>query len=142
VQSRANLDPENYFGKPLRDAVLAGRVPQSRIDDSIRRQLRSLFAIGVIDNPPTPGQPIAYSLSRLVAQRAAEAGIVLLKNDHSLLPLAMGAKRILVIGRYAVWVQGEGEVRIDRVGGPSIPGGGGIEWLRLGRTFANAGDCL
>lgn len=101
VQSGASLDPEPYFGAPLRAAVEAGKVPQARIDDMVRRQLRSLYAIGVIDRPPQPGAPIDYMAHRLVAQRAAERGLVLLKNEGDALPLAKGAKRLLVIGRHA-----------------------------------------
>jgi beta-glucosidase len=101
TQSGANLDPAPYFGGPLRDAVAKGRVPQARIDDMIRRQLRSLYAVGVIDHPPHAGAPIDYMAHRLIAQRAAERGLVLLKNDAGTLPLAKGAKHILVIGRRA-----------------------------------------
>lgn len=101
VQSGANLDPEPYFGAPLRAAVAAGKVPQARIDDMVRRQLRSLYAAGVIDRPPQTGAPIDYIAHRLVVQRAAERGLVLLKNEGDTLPLAKGAKRILVIGRHA-----------------------------------------
>lgn len=101
VQSGANLDPAPFFGAPLRAAVTAGTVPQARIDDMVRRQLRSLYAVGVIDNPPQPGAAIDYSAHRLIAQRAAERGLVLLKNENGALPLAKGAKRILVIGQHA-----------------------------------------
>ena len=54
VQSGAMLDTAPYFGRPLRDAVAAGRVPQARIDDMVRRILRSLFAVGAIDAAPEP----------------------------------------------------------------------------------------
>ncbi len=101
VQSGANLDPEPFFGPPLRAAVEAGKVPQARIDDMVRRQLRSLYAIGVIDHPPQPGAPIDYMAHRLIAQRAAERGLVLLRNEDDALPLPKGAKRLLVVGRHA-----------------------------------------
>lgn len=101
VQSGANLDPEPFFDAPLRDAVAAGRVPQARIDEMVRRQLRSLFAVGVLDTPPAAGGDIDYTAHRLLAQRAAEQGIVLLKNADGCLPLAKGANRLLVIGEHA-----------------------------------------
>lgn len=101
VQSGANLDPQPFFGQPLRDAVARGEVPQARIDDAVRRQLRSLFAVGAIDDPARPGGAIDYGAHRLIAQRAAEAGIVLLQNRGDALPLAKGAKRLLVIGAHA-----------------------------------------
>ncbi|MEV2211267.1 glycoside hydrolase family 3 C-terminal domain-containing protein [Streptomyces sp. NPDC050997] len=101
VQSGANFDPQPYFGTPLREAVREGRVPQQRIDDMVHRQLRTLFRLGVIDNPPVPGGAVDYSADDLIAQRAAERGLVLLKNTGGLLPAPQGLQRILVIGRHA-----------------------------------------
>lgn len=124
VQSGANLDPETFFGAPLRAAVASGAVPQSRIDDSIHRQLRSLFAVGAIDTPAVAGQPIDYSANRLVAQRAAEVGIVLLKNEEDILPLAKGAKRILVVGLHADSgvLSGGGSSSVTPIGSVKVPG--------------------
>jgi beta-glucosidase len=101
VQSGANFDPEPYFGEPLRTAVREGRVPQERIDDMVQRQLRTLFRLGVIDHPPVPGGPIDYDADNLIAQRAAERGLVLLKNDGDLLPARQGLQRILIVGGHA-----------------------------------------
>ncbi|MGI4955784.1 MAG: beta-glucosidase [Janthinobacterium lividum] len=124
AQSGANLDPAPFFAAPLRDAVAAGRVPQSRIDDAVRRQLRSLFAVGAIDRLSPPGQPIDYTANGLVAQRAAEAGIVLLRNQGGLLPLALGARRILVVGRHADAgvLSGGGSSNVSPVGSLHIEG--------------------
>lgn len=124
VQSGANLDPEVFFGAPLRDAVKKGTVPQARIDDMVRRQLRSLFAVGVLDHPPKPGGAIDYSAHRLMAQRAAEQGIVLLRNDRNLLPLAKGAHRIVVIGTHADIgvLAGGGSSAVTPVGSTSTTG--------------------
>lgn len=101
VQSGANIDTQPFFGGPLRIAVESGKVPQARIDDAVRRQLRSLISVGAFDHPAIPGQPIDYMQNRLTAQRVAEAGIVLLRNEGGFLPLAKGAKKILVVGHYA-----------------------------------------
>ncbi len=100
VESAADLDPEAYFGAALKQAVAAGRVPRERIDDMVLRILRSLFVVGVIDDPPCPGAAVDFELHRRIVQRAAEAGIVLLKND-GLLPLAASSGVILVIGAHA-----------------------------------------
>ena len=43
-----------YFGEPLKQAVLGGQVPQARLDDMVHRIVRSMFANGVIDEPPVP----------------------------------------------------------------------------------------
>lgn len=101
VQSGANIDPEVFFGAPLRHAVQMGRVPQSRIDDAVRRQIRSLIAVGAVDNPIIEQGSIDYTQNKLVAQRVAEAGIVLLKNDDHFLPLEKGKDKILVVGHNA-----------------------------------------
>ena len=101
VQSASNLDREEYFAGPLRAAVAAGRVPQARVDDMVRRILRSLFAVGVVDDPARPGGTIDFDAHQAIAQRAAERGIVLLKNEHGVLPLAAGLPRILVVGGHA-----------------------------------------
>lgn len=101
VESGAQWVPDQFFGERLAAEVSAGRVPQSRIDDMVHRILRSLFAIGVIDDPPRPGGPIDYDAHRLIAQRAAEQGIVLLKNAGNILPVSRQAGHILVIGAHA-----------------------------------------
>lgn len=100
VQSGANLDRQVWFGQPLREAVAAGEVPQARIDDMVKRILRGLFAVGAVDHPAQPGGDIDYMAHRLIAQREAEQGIVLLKNAQAL-PLKKGAKKLLVVGVHA-----------------------------------------
>lgn len=124
VQSGANLDPQHFFAQPLRDAVSAGLVPRTRIDDMVARQLRSLFAVGAIDRHAPPDGHIDYMAHRLVAQRAAERGIVLLKNEHGILPASRGARRLLVIGRNAdVGVlAGGGSSAVSPVGSLSLEG--------------------
>ena len=101
VQSGADLDPEPFFAAPLRQAVAAGQIPPARIDDMVRRILRSLFAAGIVDDPPTPGAPIDTAAHQQLAQRIAESGIVLLQNDGPLLPLDPQGGPILVIGGHA-----------------------------------------
>ncbi|MEW9623544.1 beta-glucosidase family protein [Rhodanobacter geophilus] len=93
------FDKEVYFDQPLRAAVASGEVPQSRIDDMARRILRSLFAAGVLDHPATQSA-IDFAADRRVAQRAEEAGAVLLRNRDALLPLS-AAQSVAVIGGHA-----------------------------------------
>jgi beta-glucosidase len=94
-----SFDKEVYFDKPLRAAVASGEVPQARIDDMARRILRSLFAAGTIDHPAKP-MPIDYTVSRAVAQHAEEAGAVLLRNEHELLPLSPTLTSVALIGAH------------------------------------------
>lgn len=86
-ESGQELDHEVYFGAPLKTAVEGGSVTPARLDEMVTRVLRTMFAAGVIDKPsPLTPQPIDYAANALIAQRTAEQGIVLLKNDGSLLP--------------------------------------------------------
>lgn len=124
VQSGANLDQQLWFGQPLRQAVAAGEVPAGRIDDMVRRILHSLFAVGAIDHPAVAGGPIDYAAHRLLAQREAEQGIVLLKNDDAALPLKKGARKLLVVGAHADHgvLTGGGSSAVTPIGSLRLPG--------------------
>lgn len=100
-QSGAQLDRKVWFDKPLREAVAKGEVPAERVHDMARRVLRSMFAVGLFDTPSRQGQPVDYAAGAQVSKATAEQGIVLLKNDRGLLPLAKGARKIVVVGGYA-----------------------------------------
>ncbi|HUO97130.1 MAG TPA: beta-glucosidase, partial [Rhizomicrobium sp.] len=91
------FDRDHYFGDKLKAALASGQVPQARLDDMVHRILRSMFAKGLFDYP-LKARPIDVKADLDVAQRAAEEGIVLLKNANNLLPLTAKARRIAVIG--------------------------------------------
>lgn len=122
-QSGQELDKALYFDAPFAEALAAGRISQARLDDMVRRYLVGLIDNGVLDAPvvETP-QPIDYAAHAEVAQRAAEQGIVLLKNERDVLPLAAAATRIAVIGGHAdVGVlSGGGSSQVRSVGGAPI----------------------
>jgi beta-glucosidase len=122
-QSGQELDKAIYFGAPLKAAVESGAVSTARLDDMVARYLTGLIASGAYDAPaPATPQPIPYARHAEVAQRAAEAGIVLLKNENGLLPLAETAKRIAVIGGGADLgvLSGGGSSQVRSVGGAPI----------------------
>jgi len=81
----AGLDQEqpggDYFGAPLKQAVEKGEVPMSRLDDMVHRILRSMFAAGVIDNPPVR-RVVDPFRGRDDSQQVAEESIVLLKRPE------------------------------------------------------------
>jgi beta-glucosidase len=122
-ESGQELDAKIFFGAPLAEAVAAGRVTPQRLDEMVGRILTGVIASGLYDNP-TPTQPVAidYAAHAEVAQRAAEAGIVLLKNDGNLLPVAKNARSIVLIGGHAdVGVlSGGGSSQVRSVGGVPI----------------------
>ncbi|GAB7531145.1 glycoside hydrolase family 3 protein [Pseudomonas sp. 3A(2025)] len=124
VQSGANLDDAHYFGEALRQAVASGQVAQARVDDMVTRILRSLIAVGALDDAAAPAFPVDYSLHKLIAQRQAEQGIVLLKNADQALPLPQRAPRLLVIGAQADHgvLCGGGSSSVTPVGSVSLPG--------------------
>jgi beta-glucosidase len=135
--SAAGLDHEEpgwiFFGEELKKAVEAGKVPQAEVDDHVRRILRSMFATGVIDDPPQ--KSVVDVMGGLeISQRIAEQSTVLLKNDHGLLPLdASKIKTIAVIGPHADvgMISGGGSAQVDPPGGNAImpPGKGRTYWL-------------
>ncbi|WP_242123605.1 beta-glucosidase [Sphingobium sp. Sx8-8] len=97
-QSGEQIDRKPYLSTLLEQALAAGRVPQSAVDQAAGRVLHSIYAHQLDRYPLAVGTTIDLSANAAVAQRAAEAGIVLLKNEGGLLPLAHQARRIVVIG--------------------------------------------
>lgn len=122
-ESGQELDKRIFFADELKKAVESGAVPMARLDDMVVRYLTGLIETGAYDTPvPGNAQPIPYAVHADVAQRAAEAGIVLLKNDGDLLPLAATAKKIVLIGGHAdVGVlSGGGSSQVRSVGGAPV----------------------
>ena len=83
------MPDDSYFGVALKQAVQAGHVPQSRLDDMVTRIVREEFRFGLFDHPSpdTPNTIASTPAHVAVAKTAAEDGTVLLKNAGSLLPL-------------------------------------------------------
>ncbi|MGY4397159.1 beta-glucosidase [Sphingomonas sp. UYAg733] len=122
-QSGQELDSAIYFGAPLKAAVEGGQVPMARLNDMVVRYLTGLIETGAYDAPmPAKALAIPYARNAQVAQRAAEAGIVLLKNQRGVLPLTRTAKRVVLIGGHAdVGVlSGGGSSQVRSVGGAPI----------------------
>ena len=122
-QSGQELDKAIFFGAPLKEAVEKGQVSMARVDDMVARYLTGLIETGAFANAmPAKAVTPDYAAHAAVAQRAAEAGIVLLKNEGDLLPIARTAKRIVVIGGNAdVGVlSGGGSSQVRSVGGAPV----------------------
>ncbi len=114
---------DEHFGQPLMEAVQNGQVPMARLDDMVHRLLRSMFAAGVIDHPPTPRRVVDPFAGRDDAQHIAEESLVLLRNERNLLPLNAGSVRsIAVIGAHADKgvMSGGGSAQVDAPGGNAI----------------------
>ncbi|MGI9168079.1 MAG: glycoside hydrolase family 3 N-terminal domain-containing protein [Pyrinomonadaceae bacterium] len=96
-----SMVPSDYsFSDHLLALVKEGAVPQSRIDEAVRRILRVKFELGLFENPmPNPALKSKFGLpeSRQVSLQAAQESITLLKNTGNALPLAKNTK-VLVTG--------------------------------------------
>ena len=94
--------------KTLIPAVKSGKVPESLIDDKVRRILRKIISMGFLDRPQEmPSIPAYDAESVAAAHSIAGEGIVLLKNERGALPLERSKVRsIAVLGPMAhpaVW---------------------------------------
>jgi beta-glucosidase len=96
-----SMVPSDYsFPDLLVALVKEGAVPQTRIDEAVRRILRVKFELGLFDDPmPDPAlkSRIGLAESRHVALQAAQESMTLLKNTDDLLPLAKDRK-VLITG--------------------------------------------
>ena len=115
-------DQQPVWLDKLKAAIAAGKVPMSVLDDKVRRIARALIASGAVDRPVAPG-PIDFAADAATSQRAAEAGIVLLKNEGGILPLAAHARRIAVFGGHADKgvLSGGGSAQVYSPGGNAVP---------------------
>lgn len=87
-----------YLADPLKAMVEEGRVPESAIDDKVRRILRLQIGIGMMDPYRVSGQRNSAG-HRAAALAIAREGITLLKNSDGVLPLDRDAvKKVLMIG--------------------------------------------
>ena len=136
--SAAGLDQEqpmaDFFGPKLKEAVEAGKVPLSEIDDHARRILYAEFLSGIIDDPP---QQSVVDVERgfSVSQQIEEKSIVLLKNSLTVLPINPSkVHTIAIIGGHADvgMISGGGSAQVDPPGGNAImpPGKGATIWQK------------
>jgi beta-glucosidase len=96
----------NYieFIHNLKELVVAGRVPQARIDDAVRRIILAKFELGLFEHPnadPKLLSEIGSAKHREVARKCVRESVVLLKNEHHALPLSKEIKQLVVVGKAA-----------------------------------------
>jgi len=94
-----------YWALP--DAVAQGLIDEATIDVAMQRLMEARLRLGMLD----PAERVPYAAipmtenhsaaNREVALQAARESIVLLQNDGTL-PLAVGGRRVLVVGPAAV----------------------------------------
>jgi beta-glucosidase-like glycosyl hydrolase/peptidoglycan/xylan/chitin deacetylase (PgdA/CDA1 family) len=106
LAANAGMDVSISFGQgylsELVENVEEGIVPESVIDRSVKRVLRTKFMLGLFENPfvnPEKAEKIVHRPEHQeAALKAAREGVVLLKNDNNLLPLSKELKSVAVIG--------------------------------------------
>ena len=101
-----NMVPYDYvsFIETMKQAVNNGDIPESRVDDAVRRILRVKFALGLFEHPmpDTKYQGTIRSREHLeLARQAVRESLVLLKNDNNVLPLSKETPVIFVAGEAA-----------------------------------------
>lgn len=91
--------------KHLPDEVRVGRVPESVVDESVRRVLRTKFRMGLFDrpdmDPSRSDSAFPNAESRQAAREVARETFVLLQNRGDVLPVPASARSIAVIGPLA-----------------------------------------
>ncbi len=126
--------------KPLYENLIAqtkaGEIPQSRIDDAVRRILRVKLRAGLFDKPSPANRPlsgktelIGSAKHRAIAREAVQKSLVLLKNNN-MLPLSPKQKVLVTgpgadnigmqSGGWTITWQGTGNQNSDFPGGSSI----------------------
>jgi beta-glucosidase len=119
-----NEEPEDlFYGPKLKEAVQSGKVPMSEIDDHTLRVLRAEFAAGLVDYPTQ--KSVVDVLGGLeTAKRIEESSIVLLKNEHNILPLdpaKVHSIAILGVNADTGMISGGGSAQVDAPGRPAAP---------------------
>lgn len=96
-----SMTPNDFrFTDALVQLVREGSIPESRIDQSVRRILTLKEELGLFDRPlPDPALRAAFATDEAArtARQAARESITLLRNEGGILPLKPDAK-ILVTG--------------------------------------------
>ena len=145
ASARAGLDlvmpgPDGPWGGQLVDAVRAGHVPETEIDDKVIRLLRLARRVGAL-HPNGEGDterfrvaagassrgndapPAAALVDRRLLRDVATRSFVLLRNQRQTVPLqAQNLRRVALIGPNATrpQTQGGGSVRVLPVSSPGL----------------------
>lgn len=99
-------DTNSYqdFIRLLTELVSEQRVPMARIDDAVKRILRSKFELGLFEEPFADRRLLASIGSgdhREIARECVRQSQVLLKNEGGVVPLGRDLKRLHVVGKAA-----------------------------------------
>jgi len=91
---------DSFWGSNISNAIRSGKVSSSRLDDAVRRIIRTLYRFDQMDNYPSVNLN-AKSMHAETNRQAAIESTILLKNADEILPLTKKYKKIAVIGKDA-----------------------------------------
>ena len=104
----SDMDMEGYvYVNELVELVNEGKVQEAIIDDAVRRILRVKFELGLFDDPykycnvEREKNEIGSKSHQAAVLDVAKKSVVLLKNEHQLLPLKKEGQKIALIGPLA-----------------------------------------
>lgn len=105
ITAGSDMDMEGrVYINNLENLVTEKKIDVELINDAVRRVLRKKFELGLFDDPYRFSNAEREKLvlenpaNKIAARSVAEKSIVLLKNQHHLLPLSKNIKTIAVIG--------------------------------------------
>lgn len=109
LEAGVDMDMEgNLYGTTIAEQVRSGRIPETVVDEAVRRILRVKFALGLFEHPYVEAGPPyeATPEKRALARKVADETLVLLKNTPvegvgALLPMTGKAKKVALIGPMA-----------------------------------------
>lgn len=90
--AEAGLDMEmpvaNFYGQPIVEAVEEGELDEALVDAAVRHILRVQLCFDLDSNPPVEDPTMVETAeATALALKAAQRGIVLLRNDGPVLPI-------------------------------------------------------
>jgi beta-glucosidase len=96
------------YRRSLVELVRSGKLPESVIDEAVRRVLRVKFALGLFDHPYVAASAASPTLDAAhveLARSIAERSLVLLRNEEfhgsPLLPISADKRTIALLGPFA-----------------------------------------
>ncbi|APU40158.1 beta-glucosidase family protein [Streptomyces sp. TN58] len=90
--------PATVYGPALAEAVRAGRVPESAVDDAVRNVLRLAARVGALEGAPAVVETVPAPVDgRALARELAVRGSVLVRNEDGALPLDASAGRTVAL---------------------------------------------
>ncbi len=123
----------SHFTKNKIEAeIRSGRLTEQRVDDAVKRLLRALVGVGVLEYNPTTqvltqiSKTVDFSGNHQLALEVARSGITLLKNESNVLPIEnpSSPKKVLVIGNKSVVTDtarlGTGSANVQPANNPNL----------------------